>query len=71
MNKEVNPMDKFDFLIGKWKLKYYVPKSFMSDEDTGEGTGEFKRILNMPIAIFELIIDNITTSTFIYSGAIM
>ena len=53
MNKEVNPMDKFDFLIGKWKLKYYVPKSFMSDEDTGEGTGEFKRILNNKYVSFD------------------
>ena len=53
MNKEVSPMDKFDFLIGKWKLKYYVPKSFMSDEDTGEGTGEFKRILNNKYVSFD------------------
>jgi hypothetical protein len=53
MNKEINPMDKFDFLIGKWKLKYNVPKSFLSDEDTGEGTGEFKRILNNKYVSFD------------------
>jgi hypothetical protein len=46
MNKEPNPMDKFNFLLGTWKLEYKVPKSQFSDEDTGVGEGEFKRILN-------------------------
>ena len=45
MNKEINPIEKFDFLIGKWKLKYNIPN--------GEGTGEFKRILNDKYVSFE------------------
>ncbi len=53
MNNGINPMDKFDFLIGKWKLNYNIPKSFMSDEDIGEGTGEFKRILNNKYVSFD------------------
>ena len=53
MNKEINPMNKFDFLIGKWKLKYSVPKSFLSEEDKGKGNGEFKRILNNNYVSFD------------------
>jgi len=53
MIKELNPMDKFNFLIGKWKLKYKVPKSSFSDEDEGEGIGEFKRILNDKYVTFD------------------
>jgi len=39
MKEETNPMDKFDFLIGTWKLEYTVPKSQFSEADSGEGDG--------------------------------
>ncbi len=52
MKKQLNPMDKFDFLLGSWHLKYKVPKSLFSDEAEGEGTGEFKRVLNDKYVIF-------------------
>jgi hypothetical protein len=44
--ENTNPMDKFNFLLGTWKLEYKVPKSQFSEADTGSGEGEFKRILN-------------------------
>lgn len=53
MNNESNPMDKFNFLIGRWKLEYKIPKSQFSDEDTAEGEGEFKSILNDQFVAFE------------------
>jgi hypothetical protein len=31
---ELNPMDKFNFLLGTWKLEYKVPKSHFSDYDS-------------------------------------
>ena len=46
VGEESNPMDKFNFLLGSWKLEYKVPKSIFSEADTGTGEGEFKRILN-------------------------
>jgi hypothetical protein len=53
MEKETNPMEKFDFLLGAWELKYDVPKSQFSDKLTGEGRGEFKRILNDRYVTFD------------------
>jgi len=53
MNKELNPMDKFDFLLGNWKLDYKVPKSQFSVEDIGGGEGSFKRILNNQYVTFD------------------
>jgi hypothetical protein len=53
MTKQSNPIDKFDFLLGKWKLIYKIPKSSFSNEDEGEGTGEFKRILNDRYVTFD------------------
>jgi len=53
MTNELNPMDKFNFLLGRWKLKYKVPNSLFGDEDEGEGTGEFKRILNDKYVTFD------------------
>ncbi len=53
MNEKISPMEKFNFLIGKWKLKYNVPKTFMSNEDIGEGTGKFERILNNKYVSFD------------------
>ena len=41
----IRPIDKFNFLIGQWQLKYEIPKSIFSEKDKGEGTGEFKKVL--------------------------
>lgn len=53
MNTQPNPMDKFNFLLGKWHLEYKVPKSQYSQEDQGSGEGEFKRILNDKYVAFD------------------
>ena len=48
-----NPMYKFDFLIGTWKLEYQVPKSAFSEEATGSGIGTFRRGLNDKYVYFD------------------
>jgi len=53
MSEEINPMDKFNFLLGAWKLEYQVPKSLFSEYDSGEGEGEFKGILNNQYVTFD------------------
>ena len=53
MKEETNPMDKYDFLIGTWKLEYTVPKSQFSEADSGEGNGVFKRVLNDRYVTFD------------------
>jgi hypothetical protein len=53
MKKQQDPMRKFDFLIGKWFMKAEVPKSQFSDYATGEGKGEFKRVLNDRYVTFD------------------
>lgn len=53
MSKELDPMDKFGFLLGQWQMKSEIPKSQFSDYDTGEGRGEFKRILNQRYVTFD------------------
>ena len=53
MVDELNPMDKFNFLLGNWKMESYVPKSQFSEEDKGQGEGEFKRILNNRYVTFD------------------
>jgi len=53
MSNELNPMDKFRFLLGRWKLEYKVPKSQFNPGDSGEGEGEFKSILNKQYVTFE------------------
>ena len=53
MSNELNPMDKFKFLLGRWKLEYKIPQSQFSIEDTGEGEGEFKSILNNQYMAFD------------------
>jgi|GEM_PF-6411193 len=35
MNKQLNRMEKFDFLLGNWNLEYRVPKSAFSEAATG------------------------------------
>jgi hypothetical protein len=53
MNEQSNPMDKFNFLIGTWKMDSKVPKSQFSEEDKGQGEGEFTRILNDRYVTFD------------------
>jgi hypothetical protein len=45
MTKQENPMEKFEFLLGDWDMEYRIPKSSMSQADTGTGSGTFKRFL--------------------------
>ncbi len=52
MNELLNPIEKFNFLLGRWDLKYKVPKRLFSSGDEGVGTGEFKRILNDKYIVF-------------------
>jgi hypothetical protein len=53
MGKEFNPMDKFNFLLGNWKLQYKVPKTQFSKADKGTGEGVFKRYLNDKYVTFD------------------
>jgi hypothetical protein len=46
-------MKKLDFLIGKWELKYRVPKSAFSEAQGGTGSGAFKRALNDRFVYFD------------------
>jgi len=46
-------MEKFNFLIGKWTLKYTVPESVYSVAATGKGEGTFKRALNGKYVFFD------------------
>ncbi len=48
-----NSMSKFDRFIGNWKLIYHIPKSSMSNSDTGMGSGTFKRILGDKFVSFD------------------
>ena len=45
MQESTRPIEKLNFLIGQWQLKYEIPKSIFSEQDKGEGTGEFKKVL--------------------------
>jgi len=46
-------MEKFNFLIGTWKLKYTVPKTKFGEKDTGAGEGIFKKALNHNYVFFD------------------
>ena len=46
-------MNKFDFLIGTWILKYTVPESVYSAATTGKGEGTFRRALNDKYVFFD------------------
>ena len=54
-DKTTSAMDKFNFLLGSWKLEYKVPESEFSPGDYGEGKGEFKRILNDKYVTFDYV----------------
>jgi hypothetical protein len=53
MAKQLNMMEKFDFLLGNWNLEYRVPKSAFSEAATGIGTGRFKRALENKYVFFD------------------
>jgi len=53
MAKQSNVKDKFDFLLGNWKLESRVPKSVFSEEATGTGAGTFKRALDDKYVYFD------------------
>ena len=46
-------MEKFDFLLGNWNMKYNIPKSSFSEAATGTGTGTFKRALDDKYVCFD------------------
>ena len=48
-----NAMEKFEFLLGDWDLEYRIPKSSMSQADTGTGSGTFKRFLDDKYVTFD------------------
>jgi hypothetical protein len=39
-------MEKFDFLLGTWKMEYRIPESEFSPAMTGSGSGTFRRALD-------------------------
>ena len=53
MAKQSNLMEKFDFLLGNWKLEYRVPKSAFSEAATGTGIGTIKRALRDKYVYFD------------------
>jgi len=46
-------MQKFQFLLGQWKLEYHIPKSEIGEAMTGSGTGEFKKALDNQYVFFD------------------
>jgi hypothetical protein len=48
-----NAMEKFEFLLGDWNLEYRVPKSSMSEADTGTGSGTLRRFLDDKYVTFD------------------
>jgi len=52
-SKNMFIMEKFNFLIGTWILKYTVPESELSKAATGEGEGTFRRALNDKYVFFD------------------
>jgi hypothetical protein len=46
-------MNKFEFMLGTWDLKYHIPESRFSKADHGSGVGTFKRILKGRYVAFD------------------
>ena len=61
MKKESNPMDKFQFLLGTWRMVYKILKSRNILEDIGVGEGTFTSILNDRYITFDYHV-NLKTS---------
>jgi len=55
MTSKKSEMDKFDFLIGEWELRYNIPKSTFSKKATGTGRGTFKRALDDKYVFFDYV----------------
>jgi hypothetical protein len=53
MEKEVNMMEQFDFLLGNWNLESKIPKSKHSEAMTGTGSGTLSRKLSEKYVIFD------------------
>lgn len=53
MAKELNKMEKFEFLLGDWNLEYRIPKSAFSEAGKDSGTGTFRRALNDKYVYFD------------------
>ncbi len=53
MPEEKNPMEKFSFLLGKWRLIYDIPESSFSPAIKGEGEGDIKRFLDDKYVTFD------------------
>jgi hypothetical protein len=51
--EELKMIEKFDFLLGTWRMKYRVPESEFGVAMTGSGTGTFKRALNDKFVYFD------------------
>jgi len=45
MDNDADKMQKFDFLLGDWRLEYDVPKSSFGQADSGTGEGTIRKIL--------------------------
>ena len=46
-------MEKFEFLLGRWKMEYRIPKSEFSPALTGSGKGTFRRALGGKYVFFD------------------
>ena len=46
-------MEKFEFLLGTWKMEYRIPESKFSPTMTGRGSGTFKRGLSDKYVFFD------------------
>lgn len=46
-------MNKFEFLLGNWKLEYRIPKSTLGQAGTDSGSGSFSRALNDEYVFFD------------------
>ena len=46
-------MEKFEFLLGTWRMEYRIPPSEFSAAMTGSGTGTFRRVLDDKYVYFD------------------
>ena len=53
MTTNEKAMEKFEFLLGDWDMEYRIPKSSVSEADTGTGSGTFKRFLDDKYVTFD------------------
>lgn len=53
MEKEVDRMDRFEFLLGNWHMEYKIPKSRHSKAMTATGSGTLSRALSNKYVVFD------------------